>query len=223
MSSSLRPNRSDANTYFKWAILIIVVAVSAVGAGIYGYWYYRTHRFDKLIIACSNEQGLDPRLVKSLIFEESFFNPMAESRAEARGLMQITPIVIKEWSIKKGYSDERTAFVKEFGSRIRTSNLSIEQLTFDPEINLTLGCWYLRYLLNRYESQSLQIPLTLASYNAGPSKAEIWLHHGLVGTPLSEAKSIDEYLSRIDYPETRDYVQNIMIRYNSYKRANSGL
>jgi soluble lytic murein transglycosylase-like protein len=158
-----------------------------------------------------------------LIAEESWFNPQAHSSADARGLMQVTPILIREWTLKKGYTDEHQAFAKEFAKRISEANLSADQIIFDPEINVKIGCWYLRYLLNKYEAQDLQIPLTLAAYNAGPSKAEGWLHHAHTGSPPSDATTADEYLNRIEYPETREYIRNIVSRYASYKRANSGL
>ena len=222
MSSPVTSVDSNKRPSLKWAILIVGIGALA-GLAIYGYWYYRTHRFDKLIIAESSEQGLDPRLVKSLIAEESFFNPQAHSSADARGLMQVTPIVVREWTIKKGYTDENVAYAKEFANRLRTANLSTDQVIFDPEVNVRIGCWYLRYLLNKYESQNLQIPLTLAAYNAGPSKAEGWLHHAYTGSAVSDATTVEEYLNRIEYPETREYIRNIVSRYASYKRANSGL
>ena len=223
MSSPVTPVDSNKKSHLKWAAVSVVVIAALATAAIYGYWYYRTHRFDKLIIAESGQQGLDPRLVKSLIAEESFFNPQAHSSADARGLMQVTPIVVREWTLKKGYPDENVAYTKEFANRIRTANLKPEQIIFDPEINVRIGCWYLRYLLTKYESQSLQIPLALAAYNAGPSKAEGWLHHAYTGSTISDATTAEEYLSRIEYPETRDYIRNIVSRYASYKRANGGL
>ena len=137
--------------------------------------------------------------------------------------MQITPIVVKEWSSKKGYPDERSALLKEFGSRIQAMRMTVEQSIFDPEINLVIGCWYLHYLQNRYAAQPLMLPMALAAYNAGPTKAEAWLHRDRYGETSTDAASVDEYLDRIDYPATREYVKNIIIRYDSYKRANSGL
>jgi soluble lytic murein transglycosylase len=222
VSSAVTPPDTTKRSPLKWVILIAGLGLLLILA-VYGYWYYRTHRFDKLIIAESSEQGLDPRLVKSLIAEESSFNPNAHSSADARGLMQVTPILIREWTLRKGYTEEHQAFAKEFAKRIAEAHLSADQIIYDPQINVKIGCWYLHYLLNKYESQSLQIPLALAAYNAGPSKAEGWLHHAHIGAPLSDAVDADEYLNRIEYPETRDYIRNIVNRYASYKRANSGL
>ncbi|HZS47949.1 MAG TPA: lytic transglycosylase domain-containing protein [Blastocatellia bacterium] len=214
MSVSERLNRTIVP---RWAVVSIVVVI-LLGAGVYAFYHHWTHRFDTLIIAHSAQQNLDPMLVKSLIYEESFFNQNAKSDADARGLMQVTPIVIKEWASRRGYGDERIGVLKEFGSRLQSPGESLDDLLFDPEVNLTLGCWYLHFLLSRYNGQSLQLPLALAAYNAGPSKAENWLHRD--GVDVTDA---DQYLSRIDYPATREYVRSIMKRYDSYKRANRGL
>src|SRR5947209_6978867 len=97
----------------RWVLATIAISV-LVAVGLYGFLYYWTHRFDLLIIEEAKAQELDPMLVKSLIFEESFFNPRARSEADARGLMQVTPIVIKEWATRKGYSDGQSALTKEF-------------------------------------------------------------------------------------------------------------
>lgn len=100
-------------------------------------------KYDPLIKEYSGQIGWDWRLVAALVYQESRFNPKAESWAGARGLMQIMP---------------RTA--KELG----VSNRS------DPRQSLKGGTAYLQRLHERFDQvpDSLErIKLTLASYNCG--------------------------------------------------------
>jgi soluble lytic murein transglycosylase-like protein len=94
--------------------------------------------YDDLIIEVARIHGLDPRLIRSVVEVESAFNPMAVSRAGAKGLMQLRPIVARELGVRN---------------------------PFDPRQNLMGGARYLRQLLDMHEGD---IRLALASYNAGP-------------------------------------------------------
>ncbi len=58
-----------------------------------------------------------------------------------------------------------------------------------PEINVRYGAWYLRNLLNRYSDERT----ALAAYHAGPGNVDRWREQGL----------------EIQFPETRDYVDNV--------------
>jgi soluble lytic murein transglycosylase len=85
----------------------------------------------------AGRHGVDPALVESVIRVESAWNPWAESRKGAQGLMQLMP---------------RTA-----------SALGVRD-AFDPRQNIEGGVRHLRYLLNRYPGD---LSLVLAAYNAG--------------------------------------------------------
>ena len=63
-------------------------------------------------------------------------------------------------------------------------------LLASPEINLRLGCWYLRSLLDRFGDRDD----ALAAYNAGPSHAERWVSGS--GTVFSETRAYVERVSR---------------------------
>ena len=94
--------------------------------------------YDDLIIEAANTYGLDPQLIRSVVQVESAFNPMAVSRAGAKGLMQLRPPLARELRVRN---------------------------PFDPRQNLMGGARYLRRLLDMHEGD---IRLALASYNAGP-------------------------------------------------------
>ena len=100
-------------------------------------------KYDDLIKKYSESLGWDWRLVSSLAYQESQFNPQAQSWAEARGLMQLMP-----------------ATAEELGVVDRS----------DPEESIRGGTKYLRQLWDRWDGipDSLQrIKFAMASYNCG--------------------------------------------------------
>ncbi len=128
----------------------------------------------------AKEYSLDRFLVYALIMAESGFEPEAESVKGASGLMQLTPDTALWCAGKVG--DE---------------NLAAE-ITL-PEVNIRLGCFYLRYLLDRYGGEETS---ALAAYNAGSSNVDEWLADG---TYSPDGKS----LTGAPFPETDNYIKKI--------------
>jgi soluble lytic murein transglycosylase-like protein len=91
-----------------------------------------------LIRAAATKNGLDEKLIRRVIAEESNFNPRAVSPKKAQGLMQLLP---------------------ETAARYSVANV------FDPAQNIEAGAHYLKDLLVRYSGN---LTLALAAYNAGP-------------------------------------------------------
>lgn len=120
------------------------------------------------ILTASKHHGVDADLIVSVITAESKFNPKAVSRKNARGLMQLLP---------------------ETAARLGVKNI------FDPEENIEAGTRYLRELLDRYNND---LTLTLAAYNAGPQRVEL-------------------YKSVPPYPETLSYVRRVQQTYKTRK------
>jgi soluble lytic murein transglycosylase len=192
-------------------IVFLLALIGLLVAG--GVWYYWTHRYDTMIVEVANKYSLDPSLVKAIIYEESFFDPRAQSSQNAMGLMQVTPVVVQEWMIAR-----RTRTLKEAMSTVRATppsegEISFEEALSDPALSLHVGCWYLQTLLNRYGGERDPLPVALAAYNAGPSNVERW-----ASTGDRSALSREEFIARIEFPVTRSYVQKIIERYDSYKR-----
>ncbi|MBI3653913.1 MAG: lytic transglycosylase domain-containing protein [Acidobacteria bacterium] len=192
-------------------IIAVVVAAVLLGLGIFAGHYYWTHRYDQLIIATAQKYKLDPALVKSVIYEESYFNPQARSAQNAVGLMQVTPITAQQWidsTHTENLSEALKTITKEYKNR---RPLKLEEALRDPAINLHIGCWYLQNLLTRYRGNRDALAVALAAYNAGPTNVERWVDD------IELAKlSRDEFISRIEFPVTRNYVQKIIERYNHY-------
>ena len=97
-------------------------------------------RLGKIIAKYAQQQGLDPRLVHTVIRHESGFDPGAVSPKGAMGLMQLMP----ETAASLGVEDP-----------------------FDVEQNIKGGTRFLKICLNRFD---YNLPLALAAYNAGPGR-----------------------------------------------------
>jgi len=134
--------------------------------------------------------GLDPYLVASLIRQESEFNPLAVSRANAVGLMQLLP---------------RTGKVVAHEVDMRRYNPT--QL-FTPAVNLQLGTRYFRGMVDKFGGSFEQ---ALAAYNAGSDRVEEWMGQG-------QYRDAPEFVESIPFTETREYVQAIMRNTAVYKQ-----
>ena len=165
------------------------------------YWI---HRYDELIAKQANIYRLDPDLVWSVIYEETYFSPWKNGRDGEIGLMQVTPAVGREWAAETGMRDLE-----------RQMNGNPESLLRDPERNIQIGCWYLEKFYERYRDLPEAEPRMIAAYNAGLSRAEEWNSSTGRGKPLSGT----EFISRIDIASTRAYVSSIMDRYRKLKAA----
>jgi soluble lytic murein transglycosylase len=133
---------------------------------------------------------LDPYLVASLIRQESEFNPLAVSRANAVGLMQLLP--------KTG---------KVVAHQVELRGYNPTQL-FIPAVNLQLGTRYFRGMVDKFGGSFEQ---ALAAYNAGSDRVEEWMGQG-------QYRDAPEFVESIPFTETREYVQAIMRNTAVYKQ-----
>ena len=136
--------------------------------------------FEDAVSAASNESGLTPASIWSIIRQESAFNRQATSYVGAKGLMQLMP---------------RTArgVANKLKLGVRHPDL------FSPELNVRLGSAYLAEMKERFGS----IALAAAAYNAGPHRVSLWVKR----TPFDGAES---WVEGIPFNETRRYVQQVM-------------
>ena len=166
---------------FLTVLFIVISLLFFILAG--GYTVIKTYyklNYTESIARWADEYGLDRTLVASVIWTESRFNAKAESSAGAAGLMQIMPET-GQWIAEKidlgDYSDD---------------------MRFDPDTSIHMGCWYLRYLSDRFS----ETDTVLAAYNAGPNKVSEWLE--------DESYSDDgKTLYHIPYEETANYVKRV--------------
>ena len=95
---------------------------------------------------------------------------------------------------------------------------SPQRLTSDSGYNAILGAHYLGEQLDRFDGSMI---LTFAGYNAGPSRAAEWAQR--YGDPRSmSVEDAVDWVERIPYTETRNYVQRVMENYQVYRMRLTG-
>lgn len=134
-------------------------------------------------------------LVHGIIRQESAFYEKAKSRAGARGLMQLMPRTAHHLAKTKNYKYSR------------------KKLISNPKLNVWLGSEYLDDLLKKFEGSYV---LTLASYNAGPSRAGQWVRE--FGDPRTDDHDyVIDWVEQIPFDETRNYVQRVLENIQVYR------
>lgn len=180
------------------------LTVVALLLGLYFVNQYWIHRYDGLIARQANVYRLDPALVWSIIYEETYFSPWKNGKDGEIGLMQITPAVGREWAAETGMHDLERQMAQNPASLLR-----------DPERNIQIGCWYLEKIYEQYRDTADPEPRVIAAYNAGPSRAVEWSRVADGARQLTR----DEFINRIEIPSTRAYVSSIMERYRKLRSA----
>jgi soluble lytic murein transglycosylase len=137
---------------------------------------------------------VDRALVYAVARQESAFNHGAVSHAGARGLMQLMPATARATArnIRVPFSEQR--------------------LTTDPLYNATLGAHHLGELLGGLRQSYV---LTFVGYNAGPGRALQWVRD--YGDPRDGSADPIDWIERIPFDETRDYVQKVMENLQLYR------
>ena len=130
--------------------------------------YFRTHvPFGDIIFREARRNDLPPELVAAMVHTESDFRPTLVSHKTAQGLMQIVP---------------------------STAALLGVDDPFDPEKNIAAGTRYFRYLLDRFDDETM----ALAAYNAGEG-------------------NVSRYGGIPPFAETRDYISKVNRRTRRYR------
>ena len=152
-------------------------------------WLVNDRLYAKEIEQAAKKYGLDPQLVRSVIFQESRFDPFTRGKHGEYGLMQVLP----------------SGSVTDWARVNRRPVPTGDQLT-NPELNLEIGCWFLARAVKRYENYRHKTALALAMYNAGIRRAEKWKPQNKDG----------DVISRITIKSTRRYVSQVLRRYHRY-------
>jgi soluble lytic murein transglycosylase len=138
--------------------------------------------------------GVEPCVVYSIARQESAFNARVVSSAHALGLMQVTPdagrFVAKKFSVT---FDQR-------------------RLLDDPVYNAQIGTAELGDVIAQFGGSYI---LAFASYNAGPRRAKEWIEQ--YGDPRSPKTDPIDWIERIPFAETRNYVQRVIENMQIYR------
>src|SRR5580765_2479982 len=185
-------------------LAIILIVLIAIGGGLYLADQYWIHRWDSVIAREAARYHVDPDLVWSIAYEESYFRSWMKGRNGEIGLMQVTPAVARDWA-----SENANATMQQRAATQADTVLS------DPERNIQIACWYLQKAGDEYKDVPGREARMLAAYNAGPSRAADWNRVDAGTRPLNE----QEFIARIDISSTRAYVTSILERYRRVKSS----
>ena len=155
-------------------------------------WNYLSLRlpnaYSEYFNAALQNLNISKTFAMAIARQESAWNPMAQSPANARGLMQLLP---------------STAKLTAENNQLPYQG---EQDLFKPLNNILLGTAHLNELNGKYPNNRI---LIAAAYNAGANRVEKWLSRA------NGKLTLDEFVTSIPFYETRGYVQNV-VTYDFY-------
>ena len=167
--------------YFCWISFALIYCVRC-----YEIKYKYPLKYKEIIVEYADYYGLDRALVFAVVNTESSFNERAKSKAGAMGLMQIT-------SKTAGYIADR---------------LGVEDYDiFDANTNINFGCYYIKYLLNKFN----HLDTALFAYNAGEGNVIIWLKDG-------RYSSDGKRLNTTPFAESNEYIIKIHKNFEKYSK-----
>lgn len=142
---------------------------------------------------------VETAMVYAIARQESAFNPKAVSSAGARGLMQLMPATAKRTAQRFGVS------------------FDLKRLVEDPSYNAKLGSAHLGELMEDWKGSHI---LAFASYNAGGGNVKKWID--AYGDPRKPQVDVVDWIERIPFYETRNYVQRVMENLYVYRQRLNG-
>jgi len=170
-------------------------------------------KYQRYVQASSFINDLSPALVMAIIETESAFNPLARSRSNALGLMQIKPDTAGRdyFTIVKGYQHTPTS-----------------SYLYNPKNNIEVGTAYLRILAERYltginHPQKMEYAI-ISSYNGG--SGNLWLSLNSKGSKSKaiariNKMSVSEFYwfltNRHRRHETRNYLKKVNGKIEKYR------
>ena len=136
----------------------------------------------------AKERNLDPYLVAAIVAQESNFDPVVVSHANAYGLMQVLPSTGRSYARRLGVRPFSAGRLKE------------------AEINVRIGTQIFADTIRKFGG----VHFALAAYNAGDSRVLAWQRE-------KPGLSQDEFIDDIPFPETQNYVKRILGTAEDYR------
>ena len=131
-------------------------------------------KLDEMILEAGEKEGVDPRFIHAVIWQESKYKVAARSHVGAQGLMQLMP-----------------ATAKRFGC----------EHPDDPDENITAGTKYLSWLLKRFAGN---VELALAAYNAGEGSVDKYSGVPPYNETKNYVKIISQRYGKMYHPVPKD-------------------
>ena len=146
-----------------------------------------TVRYREWIEKYAAENDVHPAFIAAIILRESSYNPAAESRVGARGLMQVM--------------EDTYEFVNgKLNDGAQWSDM------YDAETNIRYGCWYIGYLSRIFNGDPIKIA---CAYHAGPNNVKLW-------AMKYAADGVNLRVEDIPMEDTRYYAGKVMNAYAIY-------
>jgi soluble lytic murein transglycosylase len=140
----------------------------------------------------------EPALVLGVTRQESGFDPLARSGANARGMMQLLPETAQSVARRMGVG------------------FSAERLN-EPDYNMQLGSSFLGQLVDRFSGSYV---LAAAGYNAGPGRPPQWT--AFCGDPRGGTNDPLDFIECMPFSETRNYVMRVLENMQVYRAKMNG-
>lgn len=137
---------------------------------------------------------MERAIVHAIARQESAFDPTAMSHAGARGLMQMMPATARETARRAGLP------------------FDWQKLGEDPLYAARMGAAHLNDLLKEWRGSYI---LSFAAYNAGSPNVKKWV--AAYGDPRDPEVDAVDWVERIPFSETRNYVQRVMENLQVYR------
>lgn len=140
----------------------------------------------------------EPALVLGITRQESGFDPMVRSGADARGMMQLLP-------------STASGVAKRMGMGFSPARL------YEAEYNMQLGSSFLGQLVDRFSGSYI---MAAAGYNAGPGRPGQW--SAFCGDPRGGSSDPLDFIECIPFSETRNYVMRVLENMQVYRAKMNG-
>lgn len=140
----------------------------------------------------------EPALVLGITRQESGFDPMVRSGADARGMMQLLP-------------DTAKVVARKIGLPFSPGRL------YEADYNMQLGSAYLGQIVDRFSGSYV---MGAAGYNAGPGRPMQWT--SLCGDPRGGTTDPLDFIECIPFSETRNYVMRVLENMQVYRAKMAG-
>jgi soluble lytic murein transglycosylase-like protein len=147
------------------------------------------------LLDASRTHHLHPALILAIMRNESLYQADILSGANARGLMQVLPSTAAKICRRTGQTTP-----------------DYDQL-FEPAVNIELAAWYISALIEEFDGQ---LPLALASYNAGPFNVKRWVRQ-------APNISMELFVETIPFEQTNQYVKKILGTFYEYRMHYAGV
>ncbi len=189
---------AELATHHEDARSVLIVGKAALGRG-YAFDHYAFPTFGLPRYSRITPEEVETAVVYAIARQESAFNPRDVSTANALGLMQVTPeagrYIAKKFNV--GYDQKR--------------------LLHDNVYNMQIGAAELADDIGRYNGSYV---LAFAGYNAGRGRVKEWIER--YGDPRDPKVDPVDWVERIPFSETRNYVQRILENIQVYRARFGG-